>query len=67
MTGSLGTVEHVYEGGYRADLEISREDGKTVGFVTVHFRPEPHIVANYVEVESPYPPGLPGKDWSKTY
>lgn len=65
--GFPGTVEHVYEGGHRADLEISREDGELIGFVTVDSRPKPHIVAHYVEVESPHPPGLPGEDWSKMY
>lgn len=47
--GFPGTVEHVYQGGYRADLEISREDGETIGFVTVDSRPKPHVVAHYLE------------------
>lgn len=64
-SGFLGTVDYVYEGGHRADVEVSREDGETIGFVTIDSWPEPHVVAYYAETEAP--PGLPGENWPKTY
>lgn len=47
--GTLGAVDHVYGDGRRVDVEISREDGTVVGYVTMETAPEPHVVAYYVE------------------
>ena len=47
--GTEGVVDHAYDGGRRADVEVSRSDGETVGFVTLDSRPEPRVVAHYVE------------------
>jgi hypothetical protein len=49
--GFLGTVVHVYEGGRRADVELSDDDGITFGYVTVDADPEPHVVTYYVEAD----------------
>ncbi len=47
--GTVGMVDHVYEGGRRADVEVSDKDGSTIGYVTIDADPEPHIVAYFVE------------------
>lgn len=47
--GFLGTVDHVYEGGRKADVEVSDDDGGTLGYVTISADPEPHVVAFYTE------------------
>jgi len=49
--GFLGTVDHVYKGGRRADVEVSDDEGTTLGYVTVEADPEPHVVAYYIEEE----------------
>ena len=46
--GFLGTIDHVYNGGRKADVELSDGDGITFGYVTVEADPEPHVVAYYV-------------------
>jgi len=47
--GTLGTVDLVYEGGRKADVEVSNDEGITLGYVTIDADPEPHVVACYVE------------------
>ena len=47
--GVLGTVDHVYKGGHKADIEVSDSDGVTLGYVTIEADPEPHVVAYYAE------------------
>jgi hypothetical protein len=47
--GFLGTVDHVYNGGHKADIEVSNDDGLTLGYVTIEADPEPHVVGYYVE------------------
>jgi len=46
--GVLGTVDHVYKGGRKADVEVAGDDGVTLGYVTISADPEPHVVAYYV-------------------
>jgi hypothetical protein len=46
--GFVGTVDHVYKGGRKADVELSDDKGITFGYVTVDADPEPHVVAYYV-------------------
>ncbi len=46
--GFVGTVDHVYKGGRKADVELSDDNGVTFGYVTVDADPEPHVVAYYV-------------------
>lgn len=46
--GCLGTVDHVYKGGRKADVAVSYDDdGVIFGYVTVEADPEPHVVAYY--------------------
>lgn len=47
--GTLGTVDHVYKGGVRADVEISDDDGSTLGYVTLDFEGAPRVVGYYAE------------------
>ncbi len=47
--GSLGTVDHVYEDGARIDVEVSDDDGVTLGYVTLAVEPKLHVVAYYVD------------------
>jgi Domain of unknown function (DUF4926) len=47
--GALGTVDHVYEDGLRIDVEVSDDDGVTLGYVTLAFEPKLHVVAYYVD------------------
>ncbi len=46
--GTLGTVDHVYKGGRKADVAVSHDDGDIFGYVTIEADPEPHVVAYYV-------------------
>jgi hypothetical protein len=46
--GFVGTVDHVYKGGRKADVELSNDEGVTFGYATIEADPEPHIVAYYV-------------------
>jgi hypothetical protein len=46
--GFVGTVDHVYNGGRKADVELSDDDGITFGYATIAADPEPHVVAYYV-------------------
>lgn len=47
--GSLGTVDHVYDDGARIDVEVSNDDGVTLGYVTLAAEPKLHVVAYYVD------------------
>lgn len=38
--GAMGTIATVYDGGRMLDVEISREDGTTVGFVDLRVEKE---------------------------
>jgi hypothetical protein len=46
--GFVGTVDHVYKGGRKADVELSNDEGVTFGYATIEADPEPHVVAYYV-------------------
>lgn len=47
QAGATGVVDRVYDNGRKVHVEATREDGETVGFVTIEPEPQPHVVAAY--------------------
>ena len=42
--GARGTVVDVYENGRQVSVEVSDQNGETIGIVDLDLSPEPHVV-----------------------